>query len=265
MNHVAAILRAGALGAIAVSVLAGGTGRVPADEKTHPSGSHAPHWTYEGGAGPAHWAELAPEFALCASGQAQSPIDLSDAVRRTSPDLEFHYKPSHLNELNNGHTIQLNYDAGSSISVGGVRYDLVQVHFHIPSEHTVGGKAFAAEAHLVHKSADGHLAVIGVLIDRGPASHPLAPVWAHLPATEGPVHHERGSLDAAGLLPAKHAAWRYEGSLTTPPCTEGVHWFVMETPMTLSDEQLERLRAILHSNNRPVQPRHERNVTEDLP
>jgi carbonic anhydrase len=255
MQRVAAILL--------VLIVAGATRHATGEEKGHPSGSHPPHWAYEGPAGPTHWSELSPEFALCASGHAQSPIDLSAAVLQTSPSLEFHYKPSHLNELNNGHTIQVNYDTGSSISVGGVRYDLVQVHFHIPSEHTTGGKAHAAEAHLVHKSADGHLAVIGVLIDRGAESKPLAPVWAHLPASEGPPHLVAGSLDATGLLPAKHAFYRYEGSLTTPPCTEGVHWFVMETPVTMSGEQLERLHGILRANNRPVQPLHERIVTED--
>lgn len=271
MKRLSAGLRAGVQGAIVLVLLNGPTVPSSGEEKSKTQVAHGaqaheahpPHWTYEGDAGPTHWSELAPEFSLCAAGHAQSPIDLSGTRRQASPDLQFHYRPSHLNELNNGHTIQVNYDAGSSISVGGVRYDLVQVHFHIPSEHTVGGRAYAAEAHLVHKSADGQLAVIGLLIDRGAASQPLAQLWAHLPATEGPVHQESGNLNAARLLPSKHAAWRYEGSLTTPPCTEGVHWFVLESPITLSGEQLERLRGILHVNNRPVQPLHERTVSED--
>ncbi|HET8948282.1 MAG TPA: carbonic anhydrase family protein [Candidatus Polarisedimenticolia bacterium] len=263
MDLSSAAFRAGLSCAVILALLAGPTSRASGEEKTQAHEAHPPHWTYEGETGPAHWADLAPEFSLCAAGHAQSPIDLSRTRPQASPELEFHYRPSHLNELNNGHTIQVNYDAGSWISVGGVRYDLAQVHFHIPSEHTVGGKPFAAEAHLVHRSADGHLAVIGLLIDRGAASRYLAPLWEHLPATEGPVHQESGALNAARLLPKKHAAWRYEGSLTTPPCTEGVHWFVLESPITLSDEQLERLRGILHVNNRPVQPVYERTVSED--
>ena len=271
---------AAALIAILLAVQAGAAMQAPAEEtpKTHSAETHGPHWGYAGQEAPAHWGELAPEFAPCASGHAQSPIDLAETSReasareasareasphQASPALEFHYRPSHLTELNNGHTIQVNYDAGSWIALGGVRYDLVQFHFHIPSEHTVGGKAFAAEVHLVHRSAQGQFTVIGLLIDRGQASAPLAPVWAHLPSTAGPEHRFSGQLDARRLLPAQHAAWRYEGSLTTPPCTEGVHWLVMESPITLSDEQLERLRGILHSNNRPVQPLNERTVSED--
>jgi carbonic anhydrase len=266
-------LRAGVLGALVLAVHAGTTSRAdgedahsspPHSPASQSPSSHGPHWTYEGEAGPAHWAELAPEFATCAAGKAQSPIDLGAAVRAIAPNLEFHYRPSHLNELNNGHTIQVNYDSGSSVSVGGVRYDLRQVHFHIPSEHTVGGKSFAAEAHLVHRSGGGALAVIGVLIDRGAENTVLAALWAHLPGTEGPVHREHGRLDAARVLPSLHAAYRYEGSLTTPPCTEGVHWFVMESPVTMSDEQIERLRGVLHHNNRPVQPLHDRVVKEDV-
>jgi len=221
------------------------------------------HWSYEGETGPAHWGALDKTFAACASGHAQSPIDIAGPAAGTLPAITFEYQPSRINVVNNGHTIQVNYDSGSAIVVGGVRYNLVQFHFHVPSEHTIGGKAAAAELHLVHRNAKGQLAVIGVLMEPGAENAALAPLWAHLPSAEGPVQKIDARINAADLLPASHTTYRYNGSLTTPPCSEGVKWMVMTTPVTVSDQQLASLKAILHGNNRPVQAIDRRAVTTD--
>lgn len=226
--------------------------------------SHAAaHWSYHGSSGPTAWAKLDHAYAACGTGHAQSPIDISAPASRDLPNVDIHYQPTRLNVLNNGHTIQVTYDSGSYVEVGGTRYNLVQFHFHAPSEHTIGKKPAAAELHLVHSAADGRLAVIGVLIERGQENGALAPLWAHLPAEAGPAQQIAGSLNAADLLPARRTTYRYDGSLTTPPCTEGVRWLVMTTPITVSDQQLASLKAVLHANNRPVQPLHNRVVTED--
>jgi len=224
---------------------------------------HGAHWTYEGETGPAHWGSLDPAFARCATGQAQSPIDIAAPTHGTLPSITIRYQPTRINVLNNGHTIQVNYDSGSAVEVDGIRYALIQFHFHVPSEHTVGGKPAAAELHLVHRSATGRLAVIGVLIEPGAENAALAPLWAHLPAKAGPVQAVSARINAADLLPAQRTTYRYDGSLTTPPCSEGVRWIVMTSPITLSQQQINSLTAILHGNNRPVQPLDQRTVTSD--
>lgn len=216
----------------------------------------APHWAYEGEEGPDHWGEIDASYATCASGAEQSPIDLTGATTEDLTNIAFHYQPGGARIFNNGHTIEVEFPdtAGSFIEVDGHRYDLKQFHFHTPSEHTFDGRAAAAELHLVHKDADDKLAVVGVMLDEGDASAALAPVWDHLPAVEAPDASDNiDAVDAAALLPAEQATYRYSGSLTTPPCTEGVSWFVMTTPMTLSGDQLAAFTAIIEGNNRPVQ------------
>jgi carbonic anhydrase len=224
---------------------------------------HGAHWTYEGATGPAHWGSLDTAFARCANGHAQSPIDIAAPMAGTLPAIAISYQPTRINVVNNGHTIQVNYDSGSAIEVGGVRYTLIQFHFHVPSEHTIGGKPAAAELHLVHRNPKGQLAVIGVLMEPGAENAALAPLWAHLPAKAGPVQKTDARINAADLLPAARTTYRYDGSLTTPPCSEGVKWMVMTTPITLSDQQLASLKAILHGNSRPVQAIDGRTVGSD--
>jgi len=224
---------------------------------------HGTHWTYEGATGPAHWGSLDTAFAKCAKGHAQSPIDIAAPAGGTLSAITVKYQPTKINVVNNGHTIQVNYDSGSAIEVDGVRYKLIQFHFHVPSEHTIGGKPAAAELHLVHRSAKGHLAVIGVLMEVGAENAALAPLWAHLPAKAGPAQKVDARINAADLLPASHTTYRYNGSLTTPPCSEGVQWMVMTTPITVSDQQLASLKAILHGNNRPVQAIDGRTISSD--
>ncbi|HKH84144.1 MAG TPA: carbonic anhydrase family protein [Gemmatimonadales bacterium] len=221
------------------------------------------HWTYQGETGPAHWGSLDPAFSRCTTGHAQSPLDIRTATSGALPSLAIRYQETRITVLNNGHTIQVNYDPGSTIMVDGITYELIQFHFHTPSEHTISGKPAAAELHLVHRSADGVLAVIGVLVQRGPESAALAPLWKSLPAVEGPAHLVNGRINALDLLPARRTTYRYDGSLTTPPCSEGVKWLVMTSPTTISDQQLASLTEIIHTDSRPVQSLHGRRVTSD--
>ncbi|MGR3310783.1 MAG: carbonic anhydrase [Candidatus Brocadiales bacterium] len=223
------------------------------------------HWGYEGEAGPEAWGELSPDFALCSNGMNQSPIDISGAAKKNLTDIVFDYRLTTLDILNNGHTIQVNYDKGSSIVIDGTgRYKLKQFHFHAPSEHTVNGKHFAMEMHLVHQSDDGELAVVGVLIEDGIYNWSFIPVWDNLPAGSGEEHHLNNVMvNVKDLLPGNRLYYRYDGSLTTPPCTEGVKWFVLTTPIKLSESQVASFKAIVHNNNRPVQPLNNREVLMD--
>jgi carbonic anhydrase len=230
-----------------------------------PSPTAAPvHWTYEGEEGPQHWGELSPDYEACAVGMEQSPIDIEEVTEQELPDISFDYSPAQLEILNNGHTVQVNYPPGSGIELEGTRHELLQFHFHTPSEHRVAGRQADAELHLVHRSAAGALAVVGVLLNEGDENPALAPVWDNLPAQPGPAQTFEQQVDAEALLPASRTTFRYPGSLTTPPCSEGVSWLLMTDPITLSSAQLAELTAIIEGNNRPVQPLNERTVLEDL-
>jgi carbonic anhydrase len=247
---------------VALALLAGcaHTDRNVADA-AHKDGQ--PHWSYEGATGPAHWASLSPEFTLCSTGQQQSPVDIAQPAGADLPNLEFHYAPTKVDIVNNGHTIQVNYAAGSWMQVNGTRYDLLQFHFHAPSEHTVAGRHAAAEMHLVHKSAAGALAVVGVLLEEGETNSRFDPVWSHLPAKAGPAQQFDVQIDADDLLPQDQRTYRYLGSLTTPPGTEGVSWFLMQEPVRLSKAQIAAFTHIYSRNNRPTQPLHGRIVQLD--
>lgn len=216
-----------------------------ADSETHAEAAGDEHWSHDD---PGAWG------GTCATGREQSPVDLTGARGEDLADIEFDYGPSPVTVANTGHTIQAEYAEGGSIEVDGTTYDLVQFHFHAPSEHTVDGRHAAAELHLVHQDADGHLAVVGVLVEEGPASDAVAPVLADAPAEEGEETEPSAEVDAAGLLPDSPRTFRYDGSLTTPPCTEGVKWMVMSEPVTWSGEQLAAFTGLYGGSNRPVQP-----------
>lgn len=224
-----------------------------------------PHWTYEGEEGPANWGELSPDWEACGVGQAQSPIDITEAQPVSLTDIDIAYSDSAINIFNNGHTIQVNYDEGSSITYNEIDYQLLQFHFHHPSEHTVGGIPAAMEIHFVHRSANGELAVIGVMLVVGDNTNDAyAPVFDHLPAEMGePEALEDMSINAADLLPDGALFYTYNGSLTTPPCTEIVRWLVMVEPVVLSLEQVEAFGAIFELNARPVQPLNNRDLFVD--
>ena len=235
----------------------------PAQDGAH--GDTPPHWSYEGEAGPDHWGDLAADYATCSTGTHQSPVDILAPESQALTDIQFNYNPSALTIKNNGHTIQVDYAEGSSITVDGTTYNLLQFHFHHPSEHTVDGVVYPMEMHLVHADADGNLAVIGVLIKEGvKANAAFAPVWANLPAEEvEPTLIDGATVNAADLLPADRTYDTYSGSLTTPPCSENVKWLVLTTPVELSVEQITAFSDIFEHNARPVQPLNDRSISED--
>jgi carbonic anhydrase len=229
-------------------------------------------WNYED-KGPATWGTVSPEFAACGEGKRQSPIDIANVKSASSVGIKTDYKPaslrvvhtSHMSDVvNTGHTIQVNFVNGDTLTIGQDVYILQQFHFHDPSEHTVNGKHFPMEIHFVHTSAAKKLAVVSVLVEQGKANKAFEPIWLHLPKQKGlEAHLENVAIDVNKLLPRRKAAYRYEGSLTTPPCTEGVTWIVMKQRVQLSAEQIEAFRSILDGNNRPVQQLNERVVSSD--
>lgn len=229
----------------------------------HGETKHEAHWAYEGHGGPEHWGSLNAENQACSSGHKQSPVDIvvASAQAVAHPKIQLQYKPSAMHMLNNGHTVQMNYDAGSTAIINGQPYQLVQFHFHSPSEHTVNGQAYPLEVHLVHKSASGSLAVIGILFEKGAANPALASLWPSFPTSAGHPVDAAGSFNAASLLPGDTKFLTYSGSLTTPPCTEGVLWNVARTPQTASDEQISFfVKKFYNGNARPVQPLHGRTL-----
>lgn len=216
------------------------------------SGSHAaPHWSYQGDTGPAAWGNLDPSFATCASGEAQSPIDILPQ-RARPPEVFFVYQPTPGAVVDNGHTLQVDLERGSYAVVDGERFDLVQFHVHTPSEHTIAGDVYPLEVHLVHKNAAGALAVVGVLFAEGEASPALAPVWKAAPRGAG-KNKLKKKLDPGALLPREQGAYRYDGSLTTPPCTEGVRWIVLRRTRTEDPARIAAVRDRFGGNARPVQ------------
>jgi carbonic anhydrase len=228
-------------------------------EPTTVAASGPVHWGYDGEVGPEHWGALSPEFAACSAGREQSPVDIPATAPVNPPELRFDYRPSDLNIVNNGHSIQVNYEPGSTLEVGGAVYELVQFHLHALSEHTLNGAYTAMELHLVHKDAGGRVAVVGVMIEEGAHNPAYEPVLAHMPAEEGdPLTVSDTAVNAGELLPAEQSYYRYDGSLTTPPCTEGVTWFVLATPVALSATQIAAFQALYDHNYRPVQPLNER-------
>jgi carbonic anhydrase len=226
--------------------------------------SHAGHeWTYEGEHGPAHWGDVKSDYAVCKTGNNQSPIDITSAVKADLPLIQFSYKPGPLRIINNGHTIQVNYPEGSFITVGGKQYQLIQFHFHHPSEEKINGKNFDMVAHLVHKDAEGNLAVVAVLMKKGQANTFIKTLWEHLPKEEGKEEVLADvMIDPSELLPSQRAYYTFPGSLTTPPCTEGVTWFVLKTPVELSAAQINVFTHFYKHNARPVQPLGGRVVSE---
>lgn len=221
------------------------------------------HWNYEGKTGPLGWAKLDPAYKSCAEGKLQSPIDIRGAkLNKNLPPIEFHYIGAALDLVNNGHAIQANVHPGSYIVVGGERYDLVQFHFHHPSEEAVRGKLDDMSVHLVHKSADGKLAVVAVRLamNMNSPNAVIAALWQHLPDAAGKNEEVKDLVNPTGLLPADHGYWSYTGSLTTPPCTEGVRWFVMEETTSIGRDQLQAFTRLYKMNTRPLQPLNGRKI-----
>ena len=220
-------------------------------------------WTYKGPEGPSYWGKLDPAFATCAVGHAQSPIDIKDAKKSDLPPLKFDYKAVPLNIIDNGHTVQVNYAPGSTLTVGDKTYVLKQFHFHHPSEEHINGQGYDMVAHLVHADADGHLAVVAVLLKKGPSNPFLNTVWTNIPKEKEKAVDVSGvSLNVNDLLPADHGYFTFAGSLTTPPCSEGVTWYVLKNQSSLSAEQLQVFAKIYPLNARPIQASNNREILE---
>ena len=232
---------------------------------------HEVHWGYEGNIGPEHWAGLSDEFAVCASGKEQSPIDLTDPEPADSPSwterigdrlLTEGQRASVMDLVDNGHTIQITNDVPMVAIVDAVEYELVQYHFHAPSEHTIDGRHLPLEVHLVHKSAVGDLAVIGVLFEEGEHDKLWEVILSALPdGPDDPRHLENLDLNTDDIRPPPQTYYRYMGSLTTPPCSENVTWIVSAEIRDISPEQMATILARLPDNNRPVQPLNARTLT----
>lgn len=249
----------------------------------HAGNSYAVHWGYSGSAGPEKWGAIENEFALCGSGKRQSPVDIQGESAATLYSLRFQYQSVPLRVINNGHTLQANYDtvnAEKTVSVGGkfysvytkpvynstlmvgkTSYKLLQFHFHTPSEHARKGERYAMEVHLVHKNANGNLAVVSVLLKLGKQNPTLQKMLDNVSDSINEINESRGiNISAAYLLPRNHQFFYYSGSLTTPPCSENVNWFVMKKPMTVSSEQVNRFVKLIGKNARPLQGMHWRSM-----
>ena len=221
------------------------------------------HWGYDGASGPEHWSELDDSYGTCGSGRNQSPVDLNAMTEADLAPVTFSYKAGGESVVNNGHTIQVNYTPGSTISIDGKTFELKQFHFHSPSENTIKGKSFPLEAHFVHADQDGNLAVVAVMFEEGKFNPELEKAWAAMPDKAGDSAQLEVPANAASLMPAAKDYYRFNGSLTTPPCSEGVRWIVLKQYATASKAQIEKFTHVLgHANNRPVQPLNARPVLQ---
>jgi carbonic anhydrase len=227
-------------------------------------GSHGAHWSYDGEGAPDHWGSLSTDFKACDLGLEQTPIDIRGATRAELAGVVPSFGPMPLKILNNGHTIQANCEPGSRTIINGEPFDLLQFHFHHPSEHLLSGKAFDLELHFVHKSAAGRLAVLGVFIQPGAENAALAPIWAAMPKEAGDEKAAGVTIAPGDLLPADRGFFRYHGSLTTPPCSEGVLWTVFKSPIEASPAQIRQFAELFPVNARPPQPLNQRFLLESL-
>jgi carbonic anhydrase len=212
------------------------------------------HWGYIGKEGPDNWSNISEDFYACQSGTSQSPVNLQSAVDADLPALKINYKDTPLRIINNGHTIQVNYQPGSFLTLDNEPFELLQFHFHHPSEHKVEGEALPMELHLVHKNQKGSLAVIGVFLKEGKANPTLQKVWQAMPMKESREKTiSNVNINAADLLPEDRDYYRYFGSLTTPPCSETVNWIVLKESVEISSPQVQKFAQVFPMNARPVQ------------
>ena len=220
---------------------------------------HDVHWGYEGDNGPEHWGA---SFPICAKGKKQSPLNIVGPFEKSKDTIAVAYKEGPLKILNNGHTIQVNVEPGSKLTVNKNEFELLQFHFHRPSEEQIDGKNSAMVAHFVHKSAAGKLAVIGVLLNEGKDNAAIKTLWANLPPKEGEEHvPAKVKFNPSALMPASMSYYAYEGSLTTPPCTEGVNFYILKTGVDVSKAQVAKFPFKM--NARPVQNLNGRKISAD--
>lgn len=222
-----------------------------------------PHWEYKGTNGPQNWGKLDPQYSKCSTGHLQSPINITGAKKSDLPPLVPVYNPVPLNIINNGHSIQVNYPPGSYLKIGDKTYTLKQFHFHHPSEEHINDHVYDMSVHLVHADADGHLAVVAVLLERGDANGFIGTIWQNIPKEgEKPVDVPGVILNVKDLLPDDHGYYTFAGSLTTPPCSEGVTWFVLKHPISISAIQLAEFAKLYPKDARPIEPTNGREIIE---
>ncbi len=251
------------LGTLAVAGQAANEPEHTGHEHAEHHAAHHPHWAYDGSNGPDHWSDLDAQYATCHTGKNQSPINLTHFTDAELPPIQFNYQAGGDEIVNNGHTIQVNYAAGSTITLSGQTFELKQFHAHAPSENQINGKSFPMEAHFVHADDHGNLAVIAVMFEEGAVNAELEKAWKAMPEEEGKSVKLGENLLGTAVMPESTAYYRFSGSLTTPPCSEGVIWLVMKQPVSASKEQIEKFAHTLHHhNNRPVQPTNARLILE---
>ena len=224
---------------------------------------HAAEWGYTGKQGPEFWGALSPKYHLAKDGKQQSPIDIQTkkAIAESLPPLKFDYRTERMSGVNNGHSIQHNEQPGSFLHVGADKYSLEQYHVHVPSEHTYDGKHADMELHFVHKSSAGKVAVIGVMVNADSKNPVDIPVYKELPKEKGElVVADQVTRNPQDLIPKDHGYLQYMGSFTTPPCTEGIRWIMMKTPISITPAVFAKFKEIVGGNNRPVQNLNDRKI-----
>jgi carbonic anhydrase len=223
---------------------------------------HGTVWSYEGETGPANWSKINVDWAKCGTGNRQSPIDLRDGIKVNLEQISFDYHPSSFSEVNNGHTIQVTVGGGNFITVGNSVYELQEFHFHRPSEEKINGKGTEMVIHLVHRSAEGKIAIVAVLLERGQPHRLMQTIWDNLPLEKFETVSPSIVLDPTDALPERREYFTYMGSLTEPPCTEGVLWMVFKQPMQASPAQMALFSRLYPLNARPIQSTAGRMVKE---
>ncbi|HEX8611245.1 MAG TPA: carbonic anhydrase family protein [Telluria sp.] len=219
-------------------------------------------WSYEGETGPANWGKINAAWTKCDTGTRQSPIDLRDGMKVDLEQISFDYKPSGFSVVDNGHTVQVTVGGGNFITVQNRSYELIQFHFHRPSEERVNGKGFEMVVHMLHKDPEGRLAMLAVLLERGKGNNMIQTVWNNLPLEKLDVVNPNVVLDVAEMLPQRRDYFTFMGSMTTPPCNEGVLWLVMKQPMQASPAQMALFSRMYPLNARPIQASSGRMVKE---
>ncbi|MBT1445869.1 carbonic anhydrase [Shewanella sp. JM162201] len=220
------------------------------------------HWSYEGKGAPEYWGSLKSEFALCKDGVNQSPIDIRPVADAPLSPLQLDYQGKVTSVINNGHTLQANFGEGNSLTLEGNRFELKQVHMHAPSENTINGKQYPLEAHFVHADSDGRLAVIGIMFEEGASNSGFATLSGAYPKSASDAVPFSGELSPNAFFPKSLDYYRFSGSLTTPPCSEGVRWVVLKDVQTLSADELKAFTKLYPNNARPVQPVNARIVVQ---
>ncbi|OWW22655.1 carbonic anhydrase [Noviherbaspirillum denitrificans] len=221
--------------------------------ENQPKAKRSDTWSYEGDNGPQKWGKINPAWAKCDSGHRQAPIDIRDGIKVDLEPVQFEYGASGFNIINNGHTVQVNVAPGNRFTLTGRTYELQQFHFHRPAEEKVDGRGFDMVAHLVHKDEEGRLAVIAVLIESGEQHPGIQTVWNNLPLEKYEPLVPVIQFDPSMMLPERREYYTFMGSLTTPPCDEGVLWIVMKEPIKASKQQLDIFARLYPMNARPVQ------------